>query len=345
MDLRKIWTSMAILAVAATGMTARADDVDSELKKFEGEWIVPSASGGEDVYKFKDKILNIEAPTRKYTMTVTLDPKAKPDKTIDFKIDEGPDDAKGKTSLGIYKFEGDETLVISFRGEGERPKTYEQVGFEQILVKLKRKKKTVPANPKAERLQSSRSETAPKAADGDAPLPEGWPGGTAPGTIELKSYPAYRSAIARAKGATTRNSTVLFFSLFNHIQKSHIEMTAPVVMTYEPGMVEKKGVRGDMSMEFLYRRLDQGSAGPGVGSVKVEDFPASKFVCMGIQGAMNDEVMRQGFEKLRQWLDEHKSEWTAAGQPRVLGYHGPMTPVAKQLHEVQIPVKPAAKAN
>ena len=73
-------------------------------------------------------------------MTVKIDPAAKPEKTIDFHIDEGPDDAKGKTSKAIYKFEDDDTFVFCMRPEGDRPDKYEQIGFEQILSKLKRKK-------------------------------------------------------------------------------------------------------------------------------------------------------------------------------------------------------------
>ena len=74
-------------------------------------------------------------------MTVKIDPTAKPEKTIDFQIDNGPDDAKGKTSKGIYKFEDENnTFVFCMRPEGDRPDKYEQVGFEQILTKLKRKK-------------------------------------------------------------------------------------------------------------------------------------------------------------------------------------------------------------
>ncbi len=37
-------------------------------------------------------------------------------------------------------------------------------------------------------------------ADSDSPLPEGWPDATIPGRIEIKNYPAYRSAVAEAKG-------------------------------------------------------------------------------------------------------------------------------------------------
>jgi uncharacterized protein (TIGR03067 family) len=134
------------LVLAGTLMRAtasRADDaaIQKDLKELEGEWTVKSGGGGEVQYKFKGDKLEVTAPSRSYKMTVKIDPTAKPEKTIDFQIDDGPDDAKGKTSKGIYKFEDDNnTFVFCFRGEGDRPDKYEQVGFEQILSKLKRKK-------------------------------------------------------------------------------------------------------------------------------------------------------------------------------------------------------------
>jgi hypothetical protein len=64
---------------------------------------------------------------------------------------------------------------------------------------------------------------------------------------------------------------------------------------------------------------------------------------MGVQGKMDDNLMREGVLKLQAWLKEHSSEWTEAGKPRRLGYHGPMTPVSQRLWEVQIPVKPVKK--
>ena len=100
----------------------------------------------------------------------------------------------------------------------------------------------------------------PKAADGDAPLPEGWPAATKPGSIEVKRYPAYRSAVARAKGASANADNVLFFSLFNHISRKEIAMTAPVVNTYEPSVLQDPKARGEISMEFLYRQPTQGEA-------------------------------------------------------------------------------------
>ena len=182
----------------------------------------------------------------------------------------------------------------------------------------------------------------PKAADGDAPLPEGWPVATKPGTIEIKNYPAYRSAIARAKEVTKTDDS-LFFPLFLHISRKKIAMTAPVVSTYEPAMIDDPRQTGEATMEFLYRTPNQGEPGKGIGSVKVEDHPAATYVCLGVQGEMNPERLHAEMVKVKTWLGTHRGEWVEAGEPRRLGYHGPMTPTARRLWEVQIPVKPTAK--
>jgi len=136
------WMSLTVALALATCASARAaaDTTDGDLKKIAGKWTTPSGGGGKVTYTFKGKTLKIEAPSRKYEMTITLDATVKPEKTIDFKIDEAPDDAKGKTSKGIYKFEGDDKLIFCFRPEGDRPTKYEQVGFEQILSELTRVK-------------------------------------------------------------------------------------------------------------------------------------------------------------------------------------------------------------
>lgn len=187
-----------------------------------------------------------------------------------------------------------------------------------------------------------------RSADSDSPLPEGWPDATVPGRIEIKNYPAYRSAVAEAKGASVRSDTGLFFSLFNHISKSHIEMTAPVVNTYlSPTMIETPRAKGEMTMEFLYRSTHQGEPGKGVGTVVVRDHPAQTFVCLGLVGRMDESTLRDAVNTVHEWLgkDEHKKQWVEAGPARRLGYHGPMTPTADRRWEVQIPIKPvAAKA-
>jgi uncharacterized protein (TIGR03067 family) len=126
-----VFTS-AVRAVDAAGVKDR--------NKLAGVWSVKSEGGSEISYKFKGDKLEVTAPSRSYKMTVKIDPAAKPEKALDFKIDEGPDDAKGKTSRAIYTFDGDDTFIFCMRPEGERPDKYEQIGFEQILSTLKRKK-------------------------------------------------------------------------------------------------------------------------------------------------------------------------------------------------------------
>lgn len=179
----------------------------------------------------------------------------------------------------------------------------------------------------------------PAAADAEAPLPTGWPGATDPGVIEVKTYPAYRSAVARSKSATMKSQPKLFWPLFSHIQREGIAMTTPVVMTYQPEVVEHPGTKGEVSMEFLYRRPDQGAKKPVENQVAVEDKPSATFVCIGVQGVLDEARMTESLTRLRSWLDEHKREWVEAGPPRQLGYHGPGTPLPRQLNEVQIPVK------
>ena len=132
--------TLACLLANCAIVRAAADATDGDLKKLEGKWTAPAGGGGKVTYTFKGKTLKIEAPSRTYDMTITLDATVKPEKTIDFKIDEAPDDAKGKTSKGIYKFDGDDKLIFCFRAEGDRPTKYEQVGFEQILTELTRVK-------------------------------------------------------------------------------------------------------------------------------------------------------------------------------------------------------------
>jgi uncharacterized protein (TIGR03067 family) len=137
---RHAWMGLrlAVLLLASVGVLVHgADDkADSDLKKFEGKWTTPSGEGGKVTYIFKGKKLKIEAPSRTYEMTITIDSTAKPDKTIDFKIDESPDDAKGKTSKGIYKFDGADKLILCFCPMGDRPTKYEQNGYEQIVSTL-----------------------------------------------------------------------------------------------------------------------------------------------------------------------------------------------------------------
>jgi uncharacterized surface protein with fasciclin (FAS1) repeats len=187
------------------------------------------------------------------------------------------------------------------------------------------------------------SRVRPKPADGDAPLAEGFPDATRPGAIEAKKYPAYRSAVARSSGAGVSSGDSLFFSLFNHIQRNQIEMTAPVINTYRtPRMIETPRATGEVTMEFVYRTPEEGKAGPDGPAVEVIDHPARTFACLGFQGGdMSADQMRDALAAIRKWLDAHRQEWVEDGPPRRLGYHSPLTPADQRLWEVQIPVKAA----
>ena len=139
-DYRGFGLVMAAWLVAGLGALGDEDKSAGELKKLEGKWTAPAGDGGKVTYTFKGNKLKIEAPSRTYEMTIKLNATAKPDKTIDFKIDEAPDDAKGKTSKGIYKFDGNDKFIFCFCPEGDRPTKYEQIGYEQIVTELKRAK-------------------------------------------------------------------------------------------------------------------------------------------------------------------------------------------------------------
>ncbi len=200
-----------------------------------------------------------------------------------------------------------------------------------------------PTGTRADHSEPAAPKVRPRPADGDAPLAAGFPDATRPGAIEVKKYPAYRSAVARSDKAGVASGDLLFFSLFNHIQRNRIEMTAPVINTYRtPGMIETPGAAGDVTMEFVYRTPEVGKAGADGPSVEVVDHPARTYVCLGFQGGdLSADPMRDALAALRTWLEAHRHEWVEDGPPRRIGYHGPMTPPDQRLWEVQIPVRAA----
>jgi hypothetical protein len=185
----------------------------------------------------------------------------------------------------------------------------------------------------------------PPPAGPDAPLPEGFPGPTSPGTIEVKQYPAYRSAWTKGEAMSQRSGDMMFFWLFRHISERKVEMTAPVINTYvDPEVAVDPEHRGELTMEFLYERPDQGEAGKGVGPVEVKDFPPTTVLALGVQGEMTPERMSEGVARLRSWIEQQEGGWAESGPPRRLGYHGPMTPTDRRLWEVQIPISKAGDA-
>lgn len=164
----------------------------------------------------------------------------------------------------------------------------------------------------------------------EAPLPEGFPTLTPVGEIRVQQYPRYRQA--RTQMTFIEGSA--FWTLFNHIKRSEIAMTAPVEITYSAARdaVPKKSV-----MSFLYRSTEQGQLG-NQGKVQVVDIPAQMALSIGIRGDASAERVADAQRRLENWLKTDNAGYEAAGAFRVMGYNSPFVSNSKRFTEVQIPV-------
>ncbi len=142
MTMKRAGMALVLVALFATlsSVSFAEDKIEGDLKKLQGKWSTPSANGeGKVTYTIAGKKLKVVAPSRTYEMELTLDDAAKPEKTLDLKIVDGPEDAKGNTSKAIYKFDG-EKFVFCFAPMGDRPTKFEMEGYEKILTTLTREK-------------------------------------------------------------------------------------------------------------------------------------------------------------------------------------------------------------
>ena len=114
-------------------------DAVLDLKKMQGEWVSRDDSG-ESTWKFKGDKLSIKTPSRMYEITLRLDPKAKPNPSVDMKVGDDSPNAKGITGLAIYKFDGDKKLAICMgAGDAERPIEFKSDFPKIILFELTKK--------------------------------------------------------------------------------------------------------------------------------------------------------------------------------------------------------------
>ena len=164
----------------------------------------------------------------------------------------------------------------------------------------------------------------------EAPVPAGFPAPTPVGVVEIKKLPVYRMAKVANSGMGGNN----FFTLFNHIKKNNIEMTAPVEMT----MAEKNGKYTESSMAFLYQETTLGKVGPQ-GNVAVLDTTECTVVSVGMRGSPSSE----NIESARRWLLEKikttPQAYEIAGELKVMGYNSPFMPEKLRYYEVQLPLK------
>ena len=164
----------------------------------------------------------------------------------------------------------------------------------------------------------------------EAPVPTGFPAPTPVGVVEIKKLPVYRMAKVANSGMGGNN----FFTLFNHIKKNNIEMTAPVEMT----MTEKNGKYTESSMAFLYQETTLGKVGPQ-GNIAVLDTTECTVVSVGMRGSPSSE----NIESARRWLLEKikttPQAYEIAGELKVMGYNSPFMPEKLRYYEVQLPLK------
>ena len=164
----------------------------------------------------------------------------------------------------------------------------------------------------------------------EAPVPAGFPAPTPVGVVEIKKLPVYRMAKVANSGMGGNN----FFTLFNHIKKNNIEMTAPVEMT----MAEKNGKYTESSMAFLYQETTLGKVGPQ-GNIAVLDTKECMVASIGMRGSPSSE----NIESARRWLLEKikttPQAYEIAGELKVMGYNSPFMPEKLRYYEVQLPLK------
>ncbi len=170
----------------------------------------------------------------------------------------------------------------------------------------------------------------------EAELPAGFPPFTPLHHIEVKMIPRYRLARVEMKQGMAGDSRA-FWTLFNHIKRENIEMTAPVQTTYDASGNEL----AESSMAFLYGTTKLGELGIDEKDkrVQVEEFAPGQVLSIGMRGEMTEESIRNARKKLLSWLEEHKSEYLQSGSLRTMGYNSPFVSRSKKYYEVQIPVK------
>lgn len=156
----------------------------------------------------------------------------------------------------------------------------------------------------------------------EAPLPKGWP---APGPYDQvteKTYPKYRAAI------TQGSSGFSFWTLFNHIKKKDIPMTAPVEMKME----EKDEKMEKVNMAFLYQNTQIGQTGADGKKIQIKDIKTSKVLSYTWMGHDSKAQIQIAKKALKAAL---KKKGTTATSFRMLGYNGPGTPRKKRTYELQ----------
>jgi hypothetical protein len=156
----------------------------------------------------------------------------------------------------------------------------------------------------------------------EAPLPEGWPKPGPYNKVAEKQYPKYRVALTKG------SSSLSFWTLFSHIKKKDIPMTAPVEMKME----EKNDQMEKVNMAFLYQNTEVGETGADGKKIEVKDIETSKVLSYTWMGDDSKAQIKKAQAALEAAL---KEKGTKATSFRMLGYNGPGTPRKKRTYELQ----------
>jgi uncharacterized protein (TIGR03067 family) len=111
------------------------------LKAIQGTWVTSENSNLEAKWVFKGDKLLASVNGMDYEGKVKIDDKAKPHRTLDIELTEGPEDAKGKIAKAVYKLDGEKLIVAVSHPGGERPKDFEPQPDEVYVFELKKEKK------------------------------------------------------------------------------------------------------------------------------------------------------------------------------------------------------------
>jgi hypothetical protein len=120
-----------------------------------------------------------------------------------------------------------------------------------------------------------------------------------------------------------------FWTLFKHIERKGIPMTAPVEMKLDPASADASRME---QMGFLYQSPDVGKPGPDGPAVEVRDLPATEALSYAWLGGRDKAAVRRAREAIDAELARLGLK---AKSYRLLGYNSPFVPRARQTQELQ----------
>jgi len=133
--------ALSVLTLATLGVRADDAKLTGDLMKMQGTWVNATDDGPELRWTLEGDVLKATINGQEYTGKITLDEKATPHPTADVALTEGPNDAAGKTSKSIYKFDGQKLVFCaSMPGADSRPAKFESVDGEAHLFDMKKEK-------------------------------------------------------------------------------------------------------------------------------------------------------------------------------------------------------------